>query len=168
MRFIADRSLGKLSRWLRILGYDTLYWRGDEKELVELAVKEDRVLLTRIVHLMEGKGFKGLLIREDNPFRQLKEVIRAFHLPIKEEALFSRCLECNLPLEKVRAEEVEGEVPEFVLLQHREFSRCPRCQKVFWPGTHYERMRGLIEEVKREIEGDGRETEGKGPSGPTG
>jgi len=151
MRFALDRPLGKLAKWLRILGYDALYWRGEEERLLELAKEEGRVLITKTRRLgEEGKrGLKVVLIGEDNPFLQLREVMRRLGLRIDPGRLFKRCLSCNVPLQEVTPEEVEGEVPDYVFRTQDRFSRCPVCGKVFWPGTHYERMKEILEELQR-------------------
>ena len=150
MTFIADKTLGKLAKWLRILGYDTVYWRSDDLAgLLRLAHEEGRALVTKDTKLYQGKGsVRALLIREDNPFLQLQEVIRLFRLPVKHDMLFSRCLACNTPLEDVTPEEVKGEVPDYIFHTHQEFSRCPSCRKVYWAGTHYGHMARVVERLQ--------------------
>lgn len=150
MTFIADKALGKLAKWLRILGYDTVYWRSDDLGgLLRRAQEEGRALVTKDSKLYQGKGpVKALLIREDNPFLQLQEVVRFFHLPLKDDMLFSRCLSCNAPLVDVAPEEVKGEVPDYIYHTHQEFSRCPSCRKVYWAGTHYGHMARVVERLQ--------------------
>jgi uncharacterized protein with PIN domain len=150
MIFIADKTLGKLAKWLRILGYDTVYWRSDDlTELLHRAHEERRTLLTKDTKLYQEKGsLRALLIRDDNPFLQLQEVVRLFQLPLKQDMLFSRCLTCNTPLEDVAPEEVKGEVPDYIYHTHQEFSRCPSCRKVYWAGTHYGHMARVVERLQ--------------------
>jgi uncharacterized protein with PIN domain len=150
MNFIADKTLGKLAKWLRILGYDTVYWRSDDQEgLFHRAQDEGRTLITKDTKLYQGKGpVRALLIREDNPFLQLQEVVRLFQLPVKQDMLFSRCLNCNAPLEAVAPEEVKEEVPDYIYHTHQEFSRCPTCRKVYWTGTHYGHMLRMVERLQ--------------------
>ncbi len=152
MKFIIDRTLGKLAKWLRILGYDAVYWRsGDLDGLLRRAHKESRVLITKDTKLYRRKGsLKALLIREDNPFLQMREVIHHFRLPIQKKKLFSRCLACNTPLVDVDPEEIKDEVPEYIFHTHQEFSRCPSCRKVYWAGTHYEHMSEMVERLKED------------------
>jgi uncharacterized protein with PIN domain len=150
MNFIADKTLGKLVKWLRILGYDTIYWRSDDLAgLLGRALEEDRSLITKDTKLYQGKGsVRALLIREDNPFLQLQEVVRHFRLPLTKEMLFSRCLICNAPLEDVAPEEVKEEVPDYIYHTHQEFSRCPSCRKVYWAGSHYGHMATVVERLQ--------------------
>ena len=150
MIFIVDKTLGKLVKWLRILGYDTVYWRSDDlRGLLRRAQEEGRALITKDTKLYQGKGsLKALLIQEDNPFLQLQEVVHLFELPVTEDMLFSRCLTCNTPLEDVAPEEVKGEVPDYIYHTHQEFSRCPLCRKVYWAGTHYGHMARVVKRLQ--------------------
>jgi uncharacterized protein with PIN domain len=150
MTFIADKTLGKLAKWLRILGYDTIYWRSDDLAgLLGRALEEGRNLITKDTKLYQGKGsVRALLIREDNPFLQLQEVVRHFRLLLNKEMLFSRCLTCNAPLEDVAPEEVKEEVPDYIYHTQQEFSRCPSCRKVYWAGSHYGHMATVVDRLK--------------------
>jgi hypothetical protein len=150
MRFIADKTVGKLAKWLRILGYDTVYWCIDDLEaILRRAQEEDRTLITKDAKLYKGKGSReALLIREDNPFRQLRQVVRHFQLSVKQEMLFSRCLACNALLEARDPDEVKGEVPDYIYQAHREFSRCPTCGKIYWAGTHYGHMTRVVKQLQ--------------------
>lgn len=149
MKFALDRPLGKLAKWLRILGFDTLYWRGDEGELLERVRVEGRVLITKTRRLVKGaEGLKVLFLEEDNPFFQLRRVMEALGLKAEPGRVFSRCLRCNTPLQDVSPGEVQGEVPDYVFRTQVHFSRCPSCRKVFWPGSHYERMLELLQELQ--------------------
>jgi uncharacterized protein with PIN domain len=150
MIFIADKTLGKLAKWLRILGYDTIYWRSDDLTgLLSRALEEGRALITKDSKLYQGKGtVRALLIQEDNPFLQLQEVLRHFRLPVNKEMLFTRCLICNASLEEVVPEEVKEEVPDYIYHTHQEFSRCPSCRKVYWAGTHYGQMAKVVERLR--------------------
>lgn len=152
MKFIADRTLGKLVKWLRILGYDTVYWRSDDAEgLLHQAHRDGRTLITKDTKLYKRKGkIEALLVQEDNPFLQLREVVRTLHLLIREEQLFSRCLACNTLLEDADHETVRDEVPEYIFHAHQEFSRCPSCRKVYWAGTHYDQMTTVVERLKEQ------------------
>ena len=150
MIFIADKTLGKLAKWLRILGYDTVYWRSNDlKRLLSRALEEERALITKDTKLYQERGsVRALLIREDNPFLQIQEVVRHFRLPVNKEILFSRCLTCNALLEDVVPEEVKEEVPDYIYRTHQAFSRCPSCRKVYWTGTHYGHMAKVVERLQ--------------------
>jgi uncharacterized protein len=149
MKFIADRMLGKLAKQLRMLGYDTLYYRGEDVyPLVRLARQQGRVILTRSTKLLPKKP-EDLIFRitEDDPFLQLKELVRNGNIELDEDEIFSRCLLCNAPLDPASREEVEGKVPDFIFHQQKEFFRCPQCQRIYWPGSHLEHMQRRMEEL---------------------
>jgi uncharacterized protein with PIN domain len=150
MIFIADKTLGKLAKWLRILGYDTVYWLSDDLTgLLSRALEEGRSLITKDTKLYQRKGtVRALLIREDNPFLQIQEVVRHFQLPLNKKMLFSRCLTCNAILEEVVPEEVKEEVPDYIYHTHQAFSRCPSCRKVYWAGSHYGHMAKVVERLQ--------------------
>ncbi|MBI2875951.1 MAG: Mut7-C RNAse domain-containing protein [Candidatus Tectomicrobia bacterium] len=147
MRFLTDPPLGKLARWLRVLGYDTLYYRQmDPRSMMARARKEDRVILTRATSLkkrLDATALPHLFVRSDHLGEQLREVIQAFSLPA-QPGPFSLCLVCNERLHQVAKEDVEGQVPDFVYETQPHFVRCPRCRRVYWPGTHRQRMEEKI------------------------
>jgi uncharacterized protein with PIN domain len=140
--FVADRMLGKLARWLRVLGYDTLYLACNGDEAIGRALDEGRILLTRNrrAHPWLKRG-RVLVIKDDDPRKQLRQVVRQLGLSFVEEAFLNRCLVCNRPLVAVGKEEVRGDVPDYVWQTHGEFRRCQRCRRVFWSGSHAENMR---------------------------
>lgn len=150
MKFIVDRMLGKLAKQLRMLGYDTLYYRGEDAySLIRLARQEGRVILTRNTKLLPRKPEDLILqMTEDNPLRQLNELIQKGNIEIDEEKLFSRCLLCNALLDSISRKEAEGKVPDFIFHQHKEFFRCPQCQRIYWPGSHQENMQKKIRELQ--------------------
>jgi uncharacterized protein len=151
MKFLVDRMLGKLAKDLRLLGYDTLYYEGKGLlELIDLSRKERRVILTRNSRLIPKRPDDQIVqITEDKPALQLRQLISRNIIRFEEGRLFSRCLLCNAVLEGVFRQEVEGKVPDFIFHQHKEFFRCPQCQKIYWPGTHQENMRQKIKETLR-------------------
>ncbi|KPJ60286.1 MAG: hypothetical protein AMJ42_01530 [Deltaproteobacteria bacterium DG_8] len=142
--------LGKLSKWLRILGFDTLYYRDIEKDkLLALAVKENRQILTRKTSLKDRKDIKNLLlfIKENDPVKQLQEVIEHYNLKIKPQNVFTLCLICNQKLKEISAELIKDKVPDYVANTQKAFSFCPHCKRIFWKGTHYENMWQRIKET---------------------
>ena len=142
MKFIADTMLGSLARWLRTLGYDTLYFRGDDdQEMLDLADKEKRVILTRDTTFSRRlKDTPHLFITVNSPLEQLKEVAGAFNLKSDIGACFSRCLRCNGLLRYVKRNEVEDKVPEYIFCNHDEFKKCPDCGRIYWTGSHKTKM----------------------------
>jgi uncharacterized protein len=149
MKFLADHTLGKLARELRMLGYDTVYFRGEDRHLLfHIARDEGRVILTRNTKLVAKRPEdKIIFVQEDKPFLQLKELIRNQWVSPSNDTLFSRCLLCNTTLERTEPREVEGSVPEFVFHQQEDFFRCPECHRIYWPGSHHENMKKTITEL---------------------
>jgi len=136
--FIADDQLGKLARWMRILGLDTLYFKEiDDSELIRRAVEEDRILLTRDTRIAAEPGSATcIFVESDNWIEQLKQIISQLKLKVAQDRLFSRCLLCNSPLEPIPKADVKDRVPPFVFQTQEEFVRCPSCDKIYWQGTH--------------------------------
>ena len=147
MKFIVDRMLGKLAKQLRMLGYDALYYRGEDVyPFIRLGRQEGRVILTRNTKLIPRRPEDVILrITEDQPLLQLKELIQKANIEIDEGKVFSRCLLCNTLLDPISRMEVEGKVPDFIFYQQKEFLRCPQCQRIYWPGSHQENMQRRIE-----------------------
>ena len=139
-RFAADVMLGRLARWLRVLGCDVAYGAHlHGMTLVRRARDEERVLLTRDSRLLRRVDPPPHVFVRSNLFReQVAQVVAA--VPLGLVAPFSRCLDCNQPLEDVVPEHVAGRVPTDVAATQRRFQHCPRCHKVFWPGAHRARM----------------------------
>ena len=147
-RFVLDVHLGKLASSLRMLGFDTLY-RNDyeDRELAQISAQESRILLTRDrVLLMRSIVTYGYYIRSKSHDRQLMEVLRRFHL-LGSFKPFQRCIRCNGLLTPVDKASILDQLPELVKQQVDEFSRCENCDKVYWRGTHVERMQQLIDKV---------------------
>jgi|PlaIllAssembly_1097288.scaffolds.fasta_scaffold160621_2 hypothetical protein len=143
MKFIADRTLGKLARKLRILGFDALYWRGGTLgRAAEAAQAEGRMLLTRSRKIREKpEGLDIVIVEANDPRDQLQELLKKLSLTAEPEKFFRRCLLCNEELRPLDREGAEGRVPDFILQVYQVFHACPRCRRVYWPGTHYERMK---------------------------
>ncbi|MBI4759036.1 MAG: Mut7-C RNAse domain-containing protein [Chloroflexi bacterium] len=145
MRFLADQMLGRLAKWLRILGYDTLYSNAwSDAEIARLARAEDRVLLTRDTRLLARKGLKGLYVSSEDLVEQIGQLAREGYLDSRPP--FTRCLRCNVSLEQVDKPQVLGQVPPYVYETQDEFRRCPQCGRLFWRGTHWQKM---VEKVNR-------------------
>ncbi len=151
MKFIVDRMLGKLVKGLRMLGYDTIYYRGEGVyPLIQLARQQGRVILTRNTKLIPKRPEDQIFsIKADKPFLQLEELIQKGYISSDRITLFSRCLLCNALLEEIPREEAEGKVPDFIFNQQKEFSRCPQCLRIYWQGSHLEKMHQRIEELSQ-------------------
>ena len=149
MKFIADRTLGKLARKLRILGFDAVYWGGGNLEgAFKTALMEGRVFLTRSRQIREKSGdLRVLVIEANDPREQIRETLSKLQLQPAAEKFFSRCLMCNQDLLSIPKEEAEGKVPDFIYRLYDSFHVCPRCHRLYWPGTHLQKMKKEMEET---------------------
>jgi len=144
IKFIADNNVGKLAKLLRMIGYDTRFFtQRDDNEIIRIALKEKRVILTRDTQIMERRlvqdgKLKVILIRQDNPKAQLGEIVRTLNLAYLKP--FSLCLECNQPLISRRKEEVQNLVPIRILNTQSRYTECPLCHRIYWEGTHWQAM----------------------------
>lgn len=140
--FIVDSMLGSLARWLRILGYDTLYFKDiEDPQLVELSRQQDRLLLTKDRKLVERRRLKKfLLIEAEELSCQLLEVLSHIQSGRDDFQLFTRCPECNGELQPVAPASIRNEVPAYVFETQEEFKRCSGCDRIYWPGTHRSKM----------------------------
>ena len=145
-RFLADSMLGKLAKWLRIMGYDTHYQSYYGESVLQYFVLEGRVLLSRHRKTVQ-KYPNSQLILSDHVKDQLQEMRDRGRLTQGREWWFSRCLRCNAPLTKAKAEDARENVPEYVFFQDPIRIRfCPSCGRYFWLGSHRESMRRQLEE----------------------
>jgi uncharacterized protein with PIN domain len=152
VRFVLDIHLGKLAALLRLLGFDTLY-RNDygDDELARISARESRILLTRDRGLlMRNAVVYGYSVRRTEPRRQLVEVIARFDLAGRV-APFRRCLRCNGLLEVVDKAAILDRLPTGVRELHDAFHICRDCRRVYWPGTHYRRLRAFVDEIAADL-----------------
>jgi uncharacterized protein with PIN domain len=146
LKLLTDGMLGRLTRWLRVLGYDTVYAPDvDDAELLRRARAQDRVLLTADHALAARRGARTLLVQAQDLAGQLRQVRAALGPPPGDE--FSRCVACNGELMQVDKSTLADCVPPYVLATQDEFYRCPDCGRIYWPGTHVERMRGMLDDL---------------------
>jgi hypothetical protein len=156
MKFIADNNVGKLAKWLRIVGYDTLFFdEKDDGKLIKIAVKEGRTILTKDTQIMERRlvasgKLKAILIKQDDPKAQLQEVVTKLNLDYHRNP-FSLCLECNQPLMPKSREEVQSLVPPYVFKTQDHYMQCPVCHRIYWQGTHWQRMHNELNELAKEV-----------------
>lgn len=149
LKFICDDNLGKLARYLRILGFDTHFDSSiDDAKLIATALKENRVILTRDRKILPKMSSERiLLIVDDNPEQQLAQVVQKFAITINSERLFSRCLECNAVCEEIDTESIKERVFPFILRTQKRFHRCPECNRIYWKGSHYWDMLARLERI---------------------
>lgn len=146
--FLADAMLGKLARWLRLLGIDCA-WEPHvaDETLVRRGVEQGRVILTRDRRLPDEWRVSHVhVLRTDDSFEQLREVLRRFDLAASLRP-FSRCSECNVPLERASPEQVAGRVPARIAAGQDDLRACPTCGRVYWEGSHTARIRRVAERL---------------------
>lgn len=146
LRFLADAHLGGLARFLRMLGFDALYDPAlQDAGIGRLAYEEHRIVLTRDRELLKCRDIAfGCLVRALRPEAQLREVAQRYALA-RHARPFTLCLHCNLPLDAVQKTAIEQRLPERVRALQAHFRHCRGCDRVYWPGTHYARMRAVLE-----------------------
>ncbi len=136
--------LGRLARWLRLLGYDTEYDnRASDLELARRARAEGRILLTRDRALASRRGLHTLLIDSEVLEEQMRQVVEVFGPP--DDPVTPRCMVCNAPLGEAEPDRVQEQVPPYILHAHERFWLCAGCGRVYWEGTHAEGIRRRIE-----------------------
>ena len=147
-RFILDAHLGKLARYLRMVGFDTLYKNDfEDAVIVQISQDENRIILTRDKALLRSPKIKhGYYVRSIHPKPQFIEVIKKFDLTSQLQP-FSRCITCNHPIEKISKTRIREKVPDDTFQQFHDFFVCKRCDKVYWEGSHYERMQSFIHSI---------------------
>ncbi|RVW05695.1 Mut7-C RNAse domain-containing protein [Rhodococcus xishaensis] len=147
-RFVLDVHLGRLARYLRLLGFDSAYTNDcSDDELLALSRDEDRTLLTRDVGLLERAALvHGAFLHETDPRLQLREVLDRFRL-LGRIAPLTRCARCNGIIGPATPVLARARVPSSVLREHRLFSRCNDCGQVYWPGGHLKRLRARLAEI---------------------
>jgi len=140
--------LGRLARWMRFLGFDTLYFKDiKDGRLIRIAREQDRCILTRDTHLIKIKGVNNyLLIKANDSFHQLIEVIDT--LKLSQFNPLSRCVVCNGMLMKVmNKHDIKNSVPEFVFLNMNVFLECTECGKIYWEGTHPKKFKEQLHKI---------------------
>jgi uncharacterized protein len=149
-QFVLDVHLGRLARTLRLLGFDAL-WRNDitDEDLAAISTEQKRILLTRDRGVLKrARVTRGYFVRATDRRCQVVEVLRRFDL-FGAIAPFGRCLECNGLLEAVAKEEVENRLPPRTRRDYHDFRRCPDCRRVYWQGSHFDRLADLVEDIRR-------------------
>jgi uncharacterized protein with PIN domain len=153
VKFIADGMLGKLTRWLRMLGQDVQYSNKlDDDELSALAKKERRVLLTRDLELYQraiAKGIDAFYVEGRTEAAKLAELAKRFDFPLAIDLKRSRCPRCNTKIRPTPKEKLAGKVEKNTFIYYNEFWKCPRCGHIYWQGAHWGRIRATLEKAKK-------------------
>jgi len=148
-KFVADVHLGRLTRYLRMIGFDVSYKNNfNDDEIVRISLQEKRAILTKDRGILKrNEVTHGYYVRNTKVEEQVKEILKRFDLQneIKE---FSRCLECNELLKSIKKETIIKQLPPKVAASQNEFYKCPSCKKIYWKGSHYQRMLTFIQSTK--------------------
>ena len=153
-KFIVDNNVGKLVKWLRMMGYDTLFFNGDnDSRMVAIALAEGRVILTRDTQIMRRRvvtsgRLKAILIRSDEPEQQRRQVVETLNLDCQFRP-FTICLECNQPLVERSKQQVQDLVPPYVFQTQSQYMECPACHRIYWRGTHWQAMTKTLEKFNK-------------------
>lgn len=144
-RFIADANVGRLARWLRMMGYNSTLFRGkDDSEMVIMALREGRIILTRDRQIVQRRQavlgrLKVALFTTDNSMEQITQLLHKYPLDPFHNP-FSLCIECNEPLEPLERNTVRNKVPAYVFKTQSNFKHCRKCGRIYWQGTHWNNM----------------------------
>lgn len=147
LKFAADRMLGRLAKWLRVIGQDVIY--GPHLTgygLIRAARAEGRLILTRDRRLKQKQPPPFLFIESDHYREQLRQVVQTCGLKV-DDRVFRRCLDCNTPLQPRSKDSVKEVVPSYVYSTQEVFFQCPACRRIYWPATHQQHMRAELQQV---------------------
>ena len=156
MRFVCDQMFGTLANWLRLLGFDTFYTAEEisDDELLQVASAENRTLITRdkqLVFSARKLQVPVIYIDSKDLNEQLKRVLKESNAQIADEKTLTRCSVCNGILKAVKKQSVEGKVPENVYLYQQQFWQCLQCHKIYWKGSHFQKIKSKINQLKTEL-----------------
>ena len=149
MQFILTPELGRLAKWLRILGFDAVYFtQSNFSSLLIQALRDNRVILTRNARLVnKARAARLVQVKSDEVNGQLKQVLRELRLELDSKMMFTRCIICNIELNKIEKQQVKDKVPEYVFKTQDEFFICSCCQRIYWSGTHWGNASRILEEI---------------------
>ena len=141
--FAVEKTLGKLAKWLRILGFDTIY----DSNILDL-IEGDRIVLTRTKHILnEHNTDKLLFIESDKAFKQIKEVIITLGIVEEDIRPFTRCIRCNTKIRLIAKDSIRSLVPDYVWENQNSFKTCIQCKRIYWQGSHTKRSIKMIKEL---------------------
>jgi uncharacterized protein with PIN domain len=156
LKFVIDGMLGKLARWLRMMGHNVKYSTNmDDFQLLALAKNEHRTLLTRDFELYQhaiAKGLDAFYVEGGTEEERLAELARRYGFRLEIDMSVSRCPKCNTTVQRIPKEEAMGAVEESTFRYYNEFWECPKCHKVYWQGAHWTRIRKTLEAAESQLE----------------
>jgi len=143
MKFLCDQMLGTLAKWLRIYGFDTFYANSkiSDEELIEISKDEKRVLISRdkqLIQIAKRENIKTIELKTIDIDEQIISVLKV--LKFNKSQILSRCIICNSAVEEINKNEIKEKVPKKVFENNEEFWFCKNCNKIYWKGSHYEKM----------------------------
>jgi uncharacterized protein len=148
MKFLVTRELGRLAKWLRILGYDAEYFKaGNLSSLLIQSLAEDRLIVTRNRHLPQSRSRKIIFISGQDLKAQIAEFLKQLKQPLNCDMMFRRCTLCNAALLPAPKDEVKNRVPDYIFSHHDSFLTCPVCKRVYWLGTHWGNVQKTLQEL---------------------
>jgi len=156
VKFLADSMLGKLARWLRMLGHDVAYnTQLDDNELLDLAKKERRILLSKDLELYQraiAKGIDAFFVEGNKESERLAEVAKRYGLELAIDMEKSRCPVCNTKLNATQKEKLSGELQKNTFTYYEKFWKCPNCGQIYWQGAHWKQISNTLNEAKLKLE----------------
>ena len=149
MKFILTPELGRLAKWLRILGFDAAYYTQiNFAALLIQALRDSRVILTRNARFIaKARAVRLVCIKSEQVKQQLKQVLGELSIEPDRETMFTRCLICNEQLEQIDKQRIRQEIPAYVFKTQDEFLTCPSCRRIYWSGTHWGNVAQILEEI---------------------
>jgi len=148
IKFILTQELGRLAKWLRILGYDAEYSDSSNHSGFFLqALRDGRVILSRNHHLPKRTGLQIILINSEQVKQQVVEVVKTLKLQLNKDIMFSRCIICNTLLAPIEKNKIQSQVPDHVFKAQEHFITCPKCKRIYWQGTHWGNVTKTLEEI---------------------
>ena len=150
MKFILTPELGRLSKWLRILGFDTVYFNSTNfSALLIQALRDNRIIITRNARLISKcRVTRTVQVKHDEVTQQLKQVLLELNIKPDKHAMFTRCIMCNTELKAADKQSIKGKVPEYVFKTQDKFFSCASCQRVYWQGTHWGKVASIIKKIQ--------------------
>ena len=156
MKFLADSMLGKLARWLRMLGQDVVYSNElSDSELLEIAKKENRILLTKDLELYKRaivRGTETFYVKGEIESDRLAELAQRYALKLAVDMERSHCPVCNTNLKATPKEQLTGELEKNTLTYYDQFWKCPNCGQVYWQGAHWKQIINTLNEAKEKLD----------------
>ena len=150
MKFLLTRELGRLSRWLRILGFDSVYFNQDNAStLIIQALRDNRIIITRNTRLPKSSGIKIILIKAEKIKEQVQKVLKTLQITPASDMMFSRCIICNVELVSIDKEKIKDSVPEYVFKTQTDFITCPKCERIYWRGTHWGNVQNTLKGIMK-------------------